>query len=313
MIKEIALPVIKRQDQGNTGVFEIGPIASYLSLPLANAIRRVSLSSLPGAAITSIRIKGVQHEFQDIEHVKEDVPDIVQNLKKVRLRSFSDRTVTVYLDVQGERIVRASDIEVPGMIEVVNPEAHIATLDNEGAHLEIQMMVETGRGFVAFDAQTTEPTPIGTILIDAIYSPVLHVSYTIEPVREHQGDLHTITLEITTDGAISPDEALREAALILREQFAVLSRGKYERDKSAPSAHASGVPIPPGIYALPLADLGLSVRTYNAFKRASIRTAGELLEREERDILDMKNVGERALEELCDSFQKLGVLPGEQP
>src|SRR5215469_5553913 len=136
----------KRLTQDNYGSFEIGPVLADVSRSLVSALRRVLLSSLPGAAITSVQIKGVQHEFQDILEVKEDVPEIVQNLKKVRLRSFSERAVTVYLDVQGERVVRASDIKVPGTIEVVNPEAHIATLDNEKADLSMEMKVGVGRG-----------------------------------------------------------------------------------------------------------------------------------------------------------------------
>src|SRR5215469_3435851 len=138
----------KRLMQDNYAVYEIGPVLPTMSLSLAAALRRVFLSSLPGAAITSVRIEGVLHEFQDILNVKEDVPDVVQNLKKVRLRSFSERAVTVYLDVQGERVVIAGDIQVPGTIEIVNPDAHIATLDNEHARLSMEMTVRVGRGFV---------------------------------------------------------------------------------------------------------------------------------------------------------------------
>src|SRR5262249_480252 len=162
-----------------------------------------------GAAITSVQIEGVQHEFQDILNVKEDVPDIVQNLKKVRMRSFSHHAVTVHLDVQGERIVRAEDIHAPGTMEIVNPDAHIATLDNANAHLSMEMTVSTGRGFVAFDEQDARGMPGGVIPIDAIYSPILHVNFIIERVRDGcQNGQETILLEITTDGTISPDEAL---------------------------------------------------------------------------------------------------------
>lgn len=298
-----------RLTQGNCSSYKIGPVLSDVSLSLASALRRVLLSSLPGAAITSVRIEGVQHEFQDIACVKEDVPDIVQNLKKVRLRSFSDRAVTVHLDTQGERLVTAGDIKIPGTIEIVNPEAHLATLDNENAHLSMTMTIGVGRGFVAFDAQVTEPQPIGVIPIDAIYSPIVHVNFTIEPVRDTPDALDTILLEITTDGTISPDEALRQSADILRQQFAVVASGEYERDSSHKPSHSSNVLIPEAIYAMPLSHLALSTRAYNALHRNGIRNVGTLLEMGERDILMLHNMGPRTLQELCDSLKAHNLLP----
>ena len=182
---DIALPRIKNtKTQGNYASYDIEPLEAGYGMTLGSSLRRVLLSSLNGAAVTSIRIEGVQHEFQDIPNVVEDVTDIVLNVKKLRLRSFSDHAVSMRLEVSGEREVTAADILAPSTVEIVNPELHIATLDNEQAHLDMELVVETGRGYVPADSK--EDQPIGVIPVDAIYTPVEKVNYTVEHTRVGQ-------------------------------------------------------------------------------------------------------------------------------
>src|SRR5437899_8663658 len=196
---DIALPRIKNtKTQGNYASYDIEPLEGGYGMTLGNALRRVLLSSLPGAAVTSIRIEGVQHEFQDIPNVMEDVTDIVLNVKQLRLRSFSDHPVSMRLEVSGERVVTAAEIMAPSTVEIVNPDLYIATLDNEDARLEMELVVETGRGYVPADSK--EDQPIGVIPIDAIYTPVQRVNYTVE--HKHVGlmkNFNKLILDITSD------------------------------------------------------------------------------------------------------------------
>jgi DNA-directed RNA polymerase subunit alpha len=260
-----------------------------------------------------VQIEGVLHEFQDTPNIKEDVPEIIQNLKKVRLRSYADHTLLVHLDACGEGRVRAGDIKVPSLVEIVNPEAHIATLDNEKAHLVMKMTVDTGRGFVEASAQTVEEQPIGIILLDAIYSPILHVNYTLSSMRV--GSLTNLTkvqFEITTDGTISPDEALRQSAHILQKQFAIFANYSTRVTSSSPHAQASGVPIHQSVYHKSIHDLVLSVRSLNALKRSGIHKVGQILEMEENELASIRNFGAKSLQELAALLQSKGFLPKEE-
>ena len=302
--------------KGNYGRYRLGPIDAGYARSLASALRRVLLSSMEGAAITSVLIQGVQHEFQDILHVKEDVTDIVQNLKKVRLRSFLDRPVTASLDVQGECEVFARDIKAPGVIEIVNPGLHIATLDNEQAHLVMELLVETGRGFVSAEVQAeqkVEQQPLGVILVDAIYSPIVHVSITIEKIqRGRLENLDNIILGITTDGTISPSEALCQSAALLRQQFDVFA-GCYERteDEDKKPQEVSDILIPQYIYNTDIVDLGLSVRIQSMLKRNNISKVGQILEMNGENLKAMRNCGEKSLQEIGASLHHNRFLPNE--
>src|SRR5260370_17444915 len=184
-LEEITLPRIKNtKAQGNYGSYDFEPLEAGYGMTLGVALRRVLLSSLPGAAVTSIRIEGAEEEFQEILHVREDVTDIVLNVKKLRMRSFSDHAVSMHLEVSGEREVTAADIQAPTTVEIVNRDLHIATLDNENAHLDMELVVETGKGYVPADSK--EDQPIGVIPVDAIYTPVQKVNYTVEHTRVGQ-------------------------------------------------------------------------------------------------------------------------------
>lgn len=315
--------------QDNYGRYEIAPIDAGYSTSLANALRRVLLRSLPGAAVISIQIENVQHEFQDIPDVVEDVTDIVQKFKKLRLRCYSDHSVEMRLDYCGEGIVTARHITVPGSIEIVNPDLRIATLDNENARLKVVITAGPGKGFVSANDQVAqrggEAPPIGVILTDSIFSPVCHVGFTIEPVPicvpvvsawgnliERAQKLDKIILDITTDGAISPDEALRQSAEIMLRQCLIFAT--YQPIPDIPKEYnpgASHVPIPSSIFNIPIEDIDLPVRSFNSMRRAGMCTVGQILERDGQNLLEFRNVGEKTLQDLYACFKKKGLFPME--
>lgn len=305
---EITLPRIKNtKTQGNYASYDIEPLEAGYGMTLGNALRRVLLSSLPGAAVTSIRIDGVQHEFQDVPNVTEDVTEIVLNVKKLRLRSFSDHPVSMRLEVTGERVVTAADILAPSTVEIVNPDLYIATLDNDDARLEMELVVETGKGYVPADSK--EDQPIGVIPVDAIYAPVQKVNYTVEHTRVGQiTNYDKIVLEMWTDGTITPDEALRQSADILVRHFTQLAnyRAVLIEPEKAP---LSSMPIPPKIYDTPIEELDLSVRAYNCLKRSNITKVGQVLSMNEDDLLGVRNFGEKSLQELREKLLQRNFLP----
>src|SRR5947209_5436951 len=276
-------------------------------MTLGNALRRVLLSSLPGAAVTSIRIDGVQHQFQDIPYVMEDVTEIVLNVKKLRLRSFSAHAVSMRLEVIGERVVTAADIMAPSTIEIVNPDFYIATLDNTNARLDMELVVETGKGYVPADSK--EDQPIGVIPVDAIYTPVQKVNYTVEHTRVGQmTNYDKIVLDIWTDGTIQPDEALRQSADILVRHFTQLAN--YRATLAEPEKPPlSSMPIPQKVYDTPIEELDLSVRAYNCLKRSNITKVGQVLSMNEEDLLGVRNFGEKSLQELRERLLARNFLP----
>lgn len=305
---EITLPRIKNtKTQGNYASYDIEPLEAGYGMTLGTALRRVLLSSLPGAAVTSIRIDGVQHEFQDVPNITEDVTEIVLNVKKLRLRSFSDHPVSMRLEVSGERVVTAADIMAPSTVEIVNPDLYIATLDNDDARLEMELVVETGKGYVPADSK--EDQPIGVIPVDAIYTPVQKVNYTVEHTRVGQiTNYDKIVLEIWTDSTITPDEALRQSADILVRHFTQLAnyRAVLIEPEKAP---LSSIPIPPKVYETPIEELDLSVRAYNCLKRSNITRVGQVLSMNEDDLLGVRNFGEKSLQELREKLLLRSFLP----
>jgi DNA-directed RNA polymerase subunit alpha len=307
-LQELILPRIKNtKTQGNYASYDIEPLEAGYGMTLGNALRRVLLSSLPGAAVTSVRIDGVQHEFQDIPNVMEDVTDIILNIKKLRLRSFSDHPVSMRLEVSGERVVTAADIVAPSTVEIVNPDLYIATLDNENARLEMELVVETGRGYVPADSK--EDQPIGVIPVDAIYTPVQKVNYAVEHTRVGQmTNYDKIVLDIWTDGTIPPDEALRQSADILVRHFTQLAN--YRATLIEPEKPPlSSMPIPQKIYDTPIEELDLSVRAYNCLKRSNITKVGQVLSMNEEDLLGVRNFGEKSLQELRERLLARNFLP----
>jgi len=309
---DIALPRITSTDsEPNYASYDIEPLEAGYGRTLGNALRRVLLSSLPGAAITSVKIEGAQHEFQDVPGIKEDVTDIVLNVKKIRLRSFSDRPVTMRLEVSGERRVTAADIQAPASIEIVTPDVYICTLDGSDAHLDMELVVETGKGYVP--AETKDGQPIGQIPVDAIFTPVQKVNYVVENTRVGQmTNFDKITLQVWTDGAISPDDALRQASQVLVQHFQMIADHSEptiieQTPISLPSG--SNFQIPQRIYDVPIEELDLTVRAYNCLKRSGITKVGQVLTMNEDDLLAVRNFGEKSLNELKDSLRERHFLP----
>jgi DNA-directed RNA polymerase subunit alpha len=225
---------------GAKAVFEIGPLMPGFGATIANPLRRVLLSSLEGAAITSIKIKGVDHEFGAITGVQEDVIELILNIKKIRVRSFSAEPIVLKLNAKGETAVTARDIQVTSDIEITTPGQHICTLTDKKVSLEMELTVEKGRGYVAVEQRQKEKLPIGVIAIDAIYSPVRTVNFTVDDIRVGQRiDFNRIMLEITTDGTIQPEQALRDAAGILREHFELVSTVVVPEPEEKPKKKAS--------------------------------------------------------------------------
>jgi DNA-directed RNA polymerase subunit alpha len=303
--------MISTESTTNFASYDIEPLEAGYGMTLGNALRRVLLSSLPGAAVTSIKIEGVSHEFQDVPHVKEDVTDIVLNVKKLRLRSFSERPVSMHIDVTGERTVTAADIQAPSVIEIVNPDQLICTLDSADAHLEMELVVETGKGYIP--AESKEDDPIGQIPVDAIYTPVQKVNYTVEHTRVGQmTNYDKIILQIWTDGTITPDEAMRQGAQVLVQHFQMIAEyggtvttGPATEVKAGPTDY----PIPAKIFDTLIEELDLSVRSYNCLKRSGITKVGQVLMMSEDDLLAVRNFGEKSLQELRDRLVARNFLP----
>ena len=310
---EITQPRIKVVEaQANYGRFEIEPLETGYGHTLGNSLRRVLLSSLPGAAVTSIKIDGVNHEFQDIPHVKEDVTEIVLNVKRLRLTSLSDGPVEMRLDLQGEMEATAADINAPSTVEIINKDLRLATLDAPDARLSMVLVVERGRGYRPVDAK--EDQPIGQIPIDAIFTPILRVNYTVENTRVGQmTNFDRVVMEVWTDGTIAPEEALRQSAQILVRHFALIGNQPQEAAPSEvpgqPSPTLSTIPIPPQIYDMAIESLELSVRAYNCLKRSNITKVGQVLSMTQDDLLAVRNFGEKSLVELREKLFERTLLP----
>jgi DNA-directed RNA polymerase subunit alpha len=309
---EMTLPCIRKlQEQGNTALYEVAPLEPGYGATVGQPLQRVLRSSLPGAAVTSIKIEGAKDTVQRLPGVREDVSEIVLNVKKLRLRCLADHPVTMHLQVSGERVVTATDIVAPSTIEMVNPELEIATLSNEQAHLVMELVVETGRGYVP--ANLKENYPGGVIAIDAIYTPVIKAEYSIEHTRVGKWvNYERILLKLQTDGTISPDEALRQSGEILQQQFIQLTNcckvAPAEQHKKP--ATTSNILIPPQIYDLPLEALGLPLRTHNSLKRnGHLTKTGQILECDEADLFGIRNLGVKALQEIKERLLATGCLP----
>ena len=301
--------IVDKNDQ--YGRFVIEPLEAGFGATLGNALRRVLLSSLEGAAVTSVKIEEVQHEFSTIPGVKEDTTEILLNIKGVRLRSFTDRTVKMRLEVSGEGEVTAGDIQAPADVEVVNPEQHIATLDSPDAHLTMEFTVERSKGYSP--AGVREGLPIGVIPVDAIFTPIRKVNYVVEPTRVGAAtSFDRLTIDVWTDGAIEPQEALSQASQILQRHLQLLG----ELGRAPARVGGLQVPasvIPQKIYDMPIEELDLSVRAYNCLKRSGITKVGQVLEMDEDDLLAVRNFGRKSLDELREKLSAKALIPTESP
>jgi DNA-directed RNA polymerase subunit alpha len=293
------------------GRFQVEPLERGFGVTVGNALRRVLLSSLPGAAVTSVKVDGVYHEFDTIPGVKEDTTELILNLKQLRVKSHTDQPVSLRLMSSGPGVVTASDLIYPAEVEIANPELHIATLDNADSRLELELTVEPGKGYLPSDGR--EPPSLGVIPVDAIFTPVRRVNYSVESTRVGaRTDLDRLVLEVNTDGTIKPTEALAEAANLLIQQFTIIADlTRVGRPGEKPTLGAGAVP--PHIAEMPIEQLELSQRTYNCLKRSQITRVGQILERTPDELLQLRNFGQKSLQELQDKLKQHGLtLPGAE-
>ncbi|NJK78597.1 MAG: DNA-directed RNA polymerase subunit alpha [Chloroflexaceae bacterium] len=306
---DIAMPKIEVvQAAENYGRFKIEPLDPGYGHTLGNALRRVLLSSIPGSAITKIKIDGVFHEFSTLEGVKEDVTEIVLNVKGIRLRSYAERPVKIILSKQGPGIVRAGDLDLPSNVELANPEHYICLLDTEDGRLEMELTVERGKSYIAADNR--DALPIGEIPVDAIFTPIPRVNYVVENTRIGQAtDFDRLILEIWTDGTVKPGDALSHAAQVLVQYYqSVADFNRLAQEPEAPLV-PSGLTIPPDVYDTPIEDLDLSTRTYNCLKRADITKVGQVLQMDEKALLSVRNLGQKSMEEIRERLMERGFFP----
>jgi DNA-directed RNA polymerase subunit alpha len=293
------------------GKYEASPLAAGYGVTIGNALRRVLLSSLEGAAVTSVQVRDVYHEFSSIPGVKEDVTQIVLNIKKLRLKSYASHPVQLKLVKSGAGAVTAADIMESADVEIVNPDQHLMTLDSDDVTVEMDLTVERGVGYLA--AERSEQLPIGVIPVDAIFTPVRKVNYHVENTRVGQmTNYDKLTIEIDTDGTISPEEALSRAAEILVAQFSLFtSTGKQLAGTTAAVGGASA--LPQNMLDMPIEDLDLPMRAYNSLKRNNIVKVGQLLQLQDEDLLRMRNFGKKSLDEMKERLRMRGFLPPEEP
>ncbi len=291
------------------GKFVCEPLERGFGITLGNSLRRVLLSSLQGAAITSVRIDGVLHEFSTIPGVKEDVTDLILNLKKVKLKLHTDQPKQLRLEGVGEGEIRAGDIIADGTVEIVNPDQILATLSKEG-NLMVSMVAEWGKGYVPAELNKQEEEAIGTLALDAVFSPIRKVSYKITNARVgRRTDYDKLTMEIWTDGTVYPEDALSQAAKILREQFLVFLNFQEEERSIAEEKPQREPEINENLYRS-VNELELSVRSANCLKNADIRFIGELVQRSESEMLKTKNFGRKSLNEIKEILADMDLHLG---
>src|SRR5882672_1106236 len=297
------------EEAGTYAKYEAGPLQAGYGVTLGNALRRVMLSSLDGAAVTSVQIRDVYQEFSTIPGVKEDVTQIVLNIKKLRIKSFATHPVQLRLIKSGAGQVTAADIAESADVEIVNPELVLMTLDTDDVTIELDLTVERGVGYLG--AERAEALPIGVIAIDAIFTPVRKVNYWVEGMRVGQmTNYDKLTIEIETDGTITPEEALSRSAEILVNQFrpfVSIGMAVAQVDRAA-----SGVPqLPPNMLDMPIEELDLPMRAYNSLKRNNIVKVGQLLQLKDDDLLRMRNFGKKSLDEMKERLRMRGFIVPE--
>ena len=286
------------------------PLDPGYGTTLGNALRRILLSSLEGAAITSVRIDQVQHEFSTIEGMQEDCTEFILNVKEIRLKAVSNRPGTLTLDAEGPGEITAGDLQVPADFEVVNPALHLATLDGPKTRINAEFHAQLKRGYTP--AAEVEGMPIGVIPVDAVFSPVRKVNFHVEKVRVGQAtDFDRMVLEVWTDGTVEPVEAVGQAAGILIDQFALFNTvGVDGAPPAAPVAPTTSLPLSPERYHAPIEELQLSVRAYNCLRRSGLMTIGQVLERTEEELLALRNFGHKSYDELRDRLIEMNYIDG---
>ena len=306
-IEKPRIECIEKSEDGSHGVFVVAPLERGYGTTLGNSLRRIMLSSLPGAAVSSIKIDGVLHEFSTIPGVKEDVTDIVLNIKELVCKLHGDAPKTVYIEAEGEGIIRAKDIKHDSDVEIINQDLYIATL-NADAKLYMEITINKGRGYVSAEKNKQMLQPlIGIIPVDSIFTPVPKVNYTVENTRAGQNtDYDTLTLEAWTNGTLTADEAISLSAKILSEHlnlFIDLSDNAKNAEIMVEKEETKKTKV----LEMTIEELDLSVRSYNCLKRAGINTVEDLIQRTEEDMMKVRNLGRKSLEEVKNKLHGLGL------
>jgi DNA-directed RNA polymerase subunit alpha len=309
---EVSLPRIECTTSSDSYArFEIGPLEQGYGVTLGNALRRILISSLPGAAVTAVHIEGIRHEFSDIDGVKEDVTELVLNLKKIRMRCFSDEPVHLILEARGEGDVAAGDIRATDLVEIVNPDQHLATLDGARSSLEVEVVVEKGVGYNDISDQREE-APIGRIPVDGIFSPIERVNFRVEPRRVGQmTNFDELILEVWTDGTIHPNDALTTAASILTQHFQHLSTFGQEPAAIQGKQPSAARALPTQEAETPIEELQLSARAENSLKRAGITKVGQIVTMNPEDLLSIRNFGQKSFNELVERLRLRKLVPDD--
>ncbi|MGE6260785.1 DNA-directed RNA polymerase subunit alpha [Heyndrickxia sporothermodurans] len=305
-IEKPKIETVEVNDDTSFGKFVVEPLERGYGTTLGNSLRRILLSSLPGAAVTSIQIDGVMHEFSTIEGVVEDVTSIILNIKKLALKIYSDEEKTLEIDVQGEGVVTAADITHDSDVEILNPDLYIATL-GKNAHFRMRMSAVTGRGYTPAEQNKREDLPIGVIPIDSIYTPVQRVNYQVENTRVGQvSNFDKLSLDVWTDGSIGPKEAISLGAKILTEHLNIFV-GLTDEAQNAEIMVEKEEDQKEKVLEMTIEELDLSVRSYNCLKRAGINTVQELANKTEEDMMKVRNLGRKSLEEVKAKLEELGL------
>ncbi len=293
------------ESKENYGRFSVEPIEKGFSVTLGNSMRRVLLGFLQGAAVTRVRIEGIHHEFSVIPHVKEDTTELLLNVKALRLKPISGQPGKLLLDVDGERRVTAADIRPSADFEIANPDLYLAYLDSEEARLNIEFDVELSKGYR--EAESSGALAVGVIPVDAIFTPVRKVNFTVEPIHVGQETTHErLWLEVWTDGTVTPSEAVSRAAATLIDQLSPIAN----LSRVAPPAgekEAVRPSIAPDLASMPVEQLNLSVRTLNCLRRGNINTVGELMSKSEKELMSLRNFGIKSKQELEERLESLGL------
>ncbi|HXN90395.1 MAG TPA: DNA-directed RNA polymerase subunit alpha [Candidatus Sulfotelmatobacter sp.] len=303
--------VRKLETSANYGKFDIEPLDPGFGTTLGNTLRRVLLSSLWGAAVTSIQIDGVAHEFTAIPHVKEDVTEVILNIKKLRLKAFTEDPITLLLDVKGPAEVHASHIQSSSDVEVVNPDLYICTLAAKG-HLRMELNVERGKGYVPAERNKREGQPIGVVPIDSIFSPVEKANFQVEKTRVGQStDYDRLIIEVWTDGTMSPEEAVSHSAELFTQHLNlfVRFRDSIEKHEQELRGEKTGQNR---LNDTPIEELDLSVRAFNCLKANEIQTVGQLLQKREEELLALRNFGRKSLDEIKEKLVEKGFIKPEE-
>ena len=297
---------VETAENNSYGKFVVEPLERGYGITLGNSLRRILLSSLPGAAVTSIKIDGVLHEFSTVPGVVEDVTEIILNIKNLRLKLHSDEPKTLYIDYEGEGEIKAGDIKADADVEILNPDLHIATISGSNRFF-MEIAVSHGRGYVSADKNKTLNQPIGIIPIDSIYTPCTKVNYVVDNTRVGQvTDFDRLTIEVWTDGSIAPEEAISLGAKILSDHLNLFIN-LNDKARETEILVEKGEPARDKVLEMTIEELDLSVRSYNCLKRAGINTVEDLTNKTEDDMMKVRNLGRKSLEEVVQKLEAMGL------